>query len=295
MKLQGTITALITPFIHQKLDLQGLIKNIGHQISSGVNGILLLGTTGEGSTLTPQEKAQVIAAAVHEAKGKVPILVGTGSNSTHQTIENTLQAKSLGADGALVVTPYYNRPTQEGIYRHFEALTEAVDFPIILYNIPSRCGTNIDTHTVLRIAALPNIIGIKEASGSVSQAADILAASSQFPNFKLFSGDDALTIPMMALGAAGIISVVSNLVPKEMVAMTKAALQGDFEEARKMHFEWLPLFKAAFIETNPIPIKALMEICGMPAGSCRLPLYQMAEENLNKLRHQLKKMHLIPQ
>lgn len=291
---QGTMTALVTPFIDQQLDVQGLIQNIRYQISSGVDGILLLGTTGEASTLSQEEQEKVISLAVKEAKGKVSVWIGTGSYCTQQTIKKTQQAADLGADGALVVTPYYNRPTQEGIYRHFEALTQAVSIPIMLYNIPGRCGTSIEVPTVLRIAALPNIMGIKEASGNIQLASEIIhTVMRKWPNFKVFSGDDALTVPMMALGAVGIISVVSNLIPVQVVALTKAALQGDFAKARQLHFQLFPLYKAAFIETNPIPIKNAMNLCNMPAGECRLPLYQMSVENLSFLRKVLLQMELI--
>lgn len=293
MKLEGTITAMVTPFIDQKLDLEGLITNIRFQIASGVDGILLLGTTGEVSTLTQTEKEQVITTAVQEANGRVPVWIGTGSYSTQQTIENTKVAKNLGANGALVVTPYYNKPTQEGIYRHFEALSNAVDIPIMLYNIPGRCGINVETATMLRIANLPNIVGVKEASGLVQQAGEVFyEVCNKYPNFKIFSGDDILTLPMMSLGAVGVISVVSNLIPHKIVALTKAALKGDFGIARQLHFELLPLYKAAFFETNPIPIKAAMEICGMPAGDCRLPLCKISDQNMEKLQLQLKQLNI---
>lgn len=294
MRLEGTITALVTPFIDQQLDEQGLAHNIRYQIASGVNAILLLGTTGEASTLSHDEQGRIISTSVREAKGKVPIWIGTGSYCTRQTIEKTRRAKDLGADGALVVTPYYNKPTQEGIYRHYEALANAVEMPIMLYNIPGRCGTNIETSTLLRIAALPNIVGVKEASGSIQQVGEVLhSVVKSFPDFKVFSGDDALTLPMMALGAVGVVSVVSNLVPARVVALVKAALQGDFEQARERHYQLLPLYKAAFIESNPVPIKSAMDLCNMPAGGCRLPLYRMSADNLNILRQCLLQMQLI--
>lgn len=294
MKLSGTITALVTPFINQGLDEEGLAYNIGYQIAKGINGILPLGTTGESSTLSPEEQARVISIAVREANGKVPVWVGTGSYCTRQTIEKTKRAKDLGADVALIVTPYYNKPTQEGIYRHFEAVSEHVEIPIVVYNIPGRCGTNIETSTLMRIAGLPNIIGVKEASGNINQAGDVLhSIVEKYPHFLLFSGDDALTLPMIALGAVGVVSVVSNLVPDHVIALVNAALQGCFELARDIHYQLLPLYKTAFIETNPIPIKTAMELCGMPSGGCRLPLYQMASENINILRQLLLEMRLM--
>lgn len=294
MNLKGTITALVTPFKDHQLDEEGLAHNIRHQIANGVDGILVLGTTGEASTLSLDEQERVILIAVQEAKGKVPLWVGTGSYCTRQTIEKTQRAKNLGADGVLIVTPYYNKPTQEGVFRHFEAISKAVEIPILLYNIPGRCGINIETATLLKIAALPNIVGVKDATGNVQQAGEVIhAVISKYPHFKLFSGDDALTLPMMSLGAVGVISVVSNLIPGHIVALTNAALQGDFDVARQIHFQLLSLFKVAFIETNPVPIKTAMGLCGMPAGECRLPLYQMASENIHLLCRQLMQLQLL--
>lgn len=294
MKLKGTVTALVTPFIQQELDEEGLVSNISYQIAQGINGILVLGTTGESPTLSSEEQSRVISIAVKEAQGKVPVWVGTGSYCTRQTIEKTKRAKDLGADVALIVTPYYNRPTQEGIYRHFEAVATSVEMPIVVYNIPGRCGTNIETATLMRIAGLPNIIGVKEASGNVNQAGDVLhKIVEKYPHFLVFSGDDALTLPMMALGAVGIVSVVSNLVPAKVVAQVNAALKGQFDRAKEIHNQLLPLYKTAFIETNPVPIKTAMNLCGMPSGECRLPLYKMAPENINILRQLLLEMQLI--
>lgn len=294
MTLQGTVTALITPFREQQLDTQGLIDNIRHQIAGGVNGVLVLGTTGEAATLSAEEQESVINIAVTEAAGKVPVWVGTGSNCTRQTITKTLHAKALGADVALIVTPYYNKPGQEGIYRHFEAIAHSVDIPIVVYNIPGRCGVNIETETLQRIAGLPNIVGVKEASGNISQAGDVLYhIVSEHPHFRVFSGDDALTLPMMALGAVGVVSVVSNLIPAHIAAMVDNALAGRFYIAREIHYQLLPIFKAAFVESNPVAIKAAMELCGMAAGSCRLPLNTIAENNLHMLRRLLRQMQLI--
>ncbi|MGZ3633458.1 MAG: 4-hydroxy-tetrahydrodipicolinate synthase [Parachlamydiaceae bacterium] len=295
MKLSGTVTALITPFVNEQLDEEGFANNIRFQIAQGIDGILPLGTTGEASTLNADEQQRVISIAVREAKGKVPIWVGTGSYCTKQTIEKTRRAKDLGADVALIVTPYYNRPTQEGIYRHFEAIATQVNIPIMIYNIPGRCGQNIETPTLMRIAELPNVIGVKEASGNIHQAGDFLhLIVKKYPHFRVFSGDDILTLPMIALGAVGVVSVVSNLIPKQVIALTNAAVQGDFALARDLHFQLLSLYKTAFIETNPIPIKTAMNLCGMPAGECRLPLYEMSDENLETLRKQLLRMHLLP-
>jgi 4-hydroxy-tetrahydrodipicolinate synthase len=294
MSIQGTITALITPFCDQKLDEEGLAENIRFQINQGVDGILVLGTTGESSTLTWEEQREVISIAVQEAKGHVPIWVGTGANNTLQAIEKTNQAKELGADIALIVTPYYNKPTQEGIFRHFEAISAKTDIPIVIYNIPGRTGTNIETHTLLRIAELPNIIGVKEASGNLNQAGDVLHGINERQlDLVVLSGDDALTLPMMALGAKGVISVVSNLIPSKVCQQVDAALKGRYDQAQHLHYELLPLYKVAFLETNPVPIKTAMNLCGMPAGECRLPLYQMSEHSVAILAQVLRNMGLL--
>ncbi len=294
MKLRGTITALITPFSNQQLDEEGLVRNIRYQIDQGVSGILVLGTTGEAATLLPEEQMRVMSIAIREAKGKVPVLIGTGHNCTKRTIEKTKKAKDLGADLVLIVTPYYNKPTQEGIYCHFEAIATHVEIPIIVYNVPGRTGTNIELSTLMRIADLPNVIGVKEASGNIGQASDIIQVlSERDPPFTVLSGDDALTLPMMALGANGVISVVSNLIPAQVVSLVQAALQGQFDQARKKHYQLLPLFKAAFIETNPMPIKTAMNLCGMAAGECRLPLSSMLPDNQYQLRQLLVRMQLL--
>ena len=294
MKLKGTITAMITPLIHQEIDETGLIANIQEQMSHGVDGILVLGSTGEAATLSQEEQKKVLSITLREAKNKTPIWVGTGTNSTKTTIENTKQAKDMGADVALIVAPYYNKPTQEGIYRHFEAITKNVEIPIVVYNISGRCGVNIETSTLERIAQLPNIRGVKEASGNVSQVGDVIQTIvKKYPDFLVFSGDDILTLPMIALGAHGVISVASNLIPKQVISLVREALKGDFIQARKIHQELHPFFKGIFIETNPIPIKTAMNMCGKPSGPCRLPLVELSSDNLNALRHLLSKMQLL--
>ena len=293
MKLSGTITALITPFRNQELDEAGFVHNIQMQISQGIDGILLLGSTGEVPTLSPSEQKRMISLAVKEAKGKAPIWVGTGTYCTKKTIENTRLAKDLGADVALIVTPYYNKPTQEGIFRHFEAVTAQAEMPIVIYNIPGRCGTNIEPATMARLAELPHIRGVKESSGNINQTSDFLhAILKKHPEFVLFSGDDIMTLPMLSLGAAGVVSVASNLVPDRVMALVKAALAGQYAHAKELHYALMPLFKAIFMETNPIPIKTAMQLCGMPSGECRLPLSQMGPDNLNTLRRLLVGMGL---
>lgn len=294
MPLKGTITALITPFIHGQLDENGLKENIRQQLQAGINGLLVLGTTGEDPTLTPEEQEKIISIAVQEGKKKVPIVVGTGQYCTKKTIEKTKKAQDLGADAVLIVTPYYNRPSQEGIFKHFEAISQQVNLPIYLYNIPSRSGTNIELPTLQKIATLPNIAGIKDASGNVIQATETVhAICKKNPQFRIFSGDDVLTLPMMSLGAHGVISVVSNLVPHQMVNLTKYALEGRFDLAQQVHYELLPLFRMSFIEVNPAPIKAAMQMCGRASGSCRLPLCDLLPENRAKLLNLLHEMRLL--
>ncbi|CCB85182.1 dihydrodipicolinate synthase [Parachlamydia acanthamoebae UV-7] len=295
MTLKGTITALITPFTAQyDLDEQGLSKNIQFQIASGVNGILVLGTTGESPTLSPEEQTQIIKIAVRETQNKIPVMVGVGCNSTHQTIEKAKKAQDLGADSLLVVTPYYNKPSQEGIFKHFEALSQQVSLPIYVYNIPGRAGVNIEIATLQRIATLPHVAGIKDATGNLLQTSDTIHQISRInPNFTVFCGDDALTLPMISLGAQGIISVVSNLVPTQVSHLVNYALEGQFDLAQKSHYELLSLFKMAFVEVNPAPIKTAMQMCGKPAGSCRLPLCDLLPENKAKLLQLLQEMRLI--
>lgn len=286
MKLEGLYTAIVTPFnSHGELDQEGLRRNLRYQLQNHVQGIIALGTTGEDPTLTSEEKKSVIKIAVEEVKGKAELLIGTGSYSTEQTIAATRQAQEMGADAALIVTPYYNRPTQEGLYRHFEAICQATSLPICVYNVQSRTGQNLQTETLQRLADLPTVKGVKEASGNIVQMTEILAnIGKNHPNFKVLSGDDAFTFPLMALGGHGIISVASNLIPGPMQQFVQAGLKGDFATARQWHYQLLPFFQAIFIETNPGPIKAAMQLARMSAGSCRLPLCDLAPAHLQKLK-----------
>ena len=291
-RFEGAITAMVTPFSQNgEVDYGGLRNNVRFQIKEGISGLLPLGTTGETPTLSAEEKEKVAKAVIEEAGGKVPVLVGTGSYSTKTTIEQTKKAKELGADAALIVSPYYNKPAQEGLYLHFKSVAESVDIPIIIYNIQGRTGVNIETGTLLRLSSIKNIIGVKEASGNINQMMDVI---NQLPkDFVVLSGDDSLTLPLMSLGGRGVISVVSNLLPKKVSRMVELYLEGKTEEAKKLHYELLPLFRAAFIETNPMPIKAAMSICGMPAGKCRLPLCDLQPQNEEKLKNVLVKMGLV--
>ncbi|KAF3362960.1 4-hydroxy-tetrahydrodipicolinate synthase [Chlamydiales bacterium STE3] len=287
----GVYTAVVTPFNEDgTLDLEGLRQNLRLQIASGVTGIVILGTTGEAPTLEEGEKEEIIQTTVEEVKHQATIIVGTGSYSTKKTITATEQAKRLGADGALVVTPYYNKPSQEGLYLHFKAVAEHVDLPLMLYNIQGRTGQNIHTETLKRLALLPNIQAVKEASGNLHQIMDVLAQVLAIrPDFKIFSGDDGLTFPLMTLGGHGVVSVASNLIPNALVEMVNLALANDHLAARKWHFHLLELFKEAFIETNPVPIKRLMQLTGMAAGPCRLPLSPLSAINELKMQTVLEK------
>ncbi|HRD56248.1 MAG TPA: 4-hydroxy-tetrahydrodipicolinate synthase [Parachlamydiaceae bacterium] len=294
LKMQGTHTALVTPF-HEggSLNENALREMILFQLKNGVDGIVALGTTGEAPTLKDFEKKRIIEIAVEERNAfdpekRILVSVGTGCYSTEQTIENTLLAKNLGADVALVVTPYYNKPTQEGLFQHFKAVAEKTDFPILVYNIAGRTGQNMETSTLKRLSEIPSIIGVKEASGNVLQMMDVYSQiAEERKDFCLLSGDDALTMPLMCMGGHGVISVVSNLVPDLIKALTHYLQNGQVEEARKLHYALLPLFKAAFVETNPIPIKAAMNDWGMRAGPCRLPLCPLSKENEEKLKFAL--------
>ncbi|MBI2076279.1 MAG: 4-hydroxy-tetrahydrodipicolinate synthase [Candidatus Aenigmarchaeota archaeon] len=287
MELSGCITALVTPFDKNlQIDYAGLRENVRFQIKNGVSGLVPLGTTGESPTVTDDERDKIISAVVEETNDKVPVIVGTGTNSTEKTIKYTKHAKELGADAVLIVSPYYNKPTQEGLYRHFKAVSDSVDIPIIVYNIQGRTGVNIETPTLLRMSELENIVAVKEASGSIAQMMDVI---DQLAGFTVLSGDDNMTLPLIAAGGKGIISVVSNLLPRLVSDMVAAALKGDFANARALHYRLMPIFKGAFIETNPIPIKTAMQLAGMAAGPCRLPLCEMLPQNLEKLKGVLKK------
>lgn len=290
--VKGVYTALVTPFLEDgKFDEKGFKKNIQFQIKNGVDGLVPLGTTGESPSLTPTEKEQIIKIAVKEAKGNIPVMVGTGTYSTDSTIANTLMAQKLGADYALIVSPYYNRPPQQGIYLHFKAVADATTIPIMIYNIQGRTGQNIYTDTLKRLAQIPNIIGVKEASGNIGQVSDVIENLSKIrTDFSIMSGDDASILNIMALGGHGVISVVSNLLPKQIKSLYDALAKEDYTSAREIHYQLSPFFRTAFIETNPIPIKAAMEHAGMASGKCRLPLCELLPENAEKLQASISKI-----
>lgn len=292
MKFKGLYTALVTPFTSEgTLDQEGLRENLRYQVQHRVQGIVLLGTTGESPTLSPYEKQMILEIALEEVKGKAQLIVGTGTYSTAQTIMQTQSAKDMGADAALIITPYYNKPTQEGLYRHFAEICEATSFPICIYNNQARTCQNLQVETLRRLAHFPSIIAIKESSGNLIQMTEIIELlENQQANFQVISGDDIFTFPLISLGGHGIISVASNLIPGPMQQFVQCALAGDFIRARQWHYQLLPLFKALSIETNPIPIKAAMQFCQMAAGRCRLPLcdldpthFQNIKEIINNL------------
>lgn len=280
MQFPNVITALVTPFRNDRIDIEGLQANIAFQLEQGIEGLLVLGTTGESPTLTHEERKIVIQTAVTSVNRRVPLFVGTGTNSTASTIQATLEAETLGADAALIVTPYYNRPTQEGIYAHFKAIAESTGLPLCAYNHPKRTGTHITVETLRRIAALPKVIGVKETSGDPGQTSAIInAICRDHPRFQVWCGDDAFTLPHIALGGHGVISVAANLVPKEMRSLVEKANAGNLFEAREQYTALFPLIHCLSLETNPIPVKAAMEIAGMAAGPCRLPLTEISAEN----------------
>jgi len=288
----GTGTALVTPFrTDGSLDEGTLRRLIQRQIDAGVDFLVPCGTTGESPTLTHEEHVRVVGIAVELAKGKVPVLAGAGGYNTAEVIAMARELAELGADGFLSVTPYYNKPTQEGLFQHYRAIAEAVPLPIILYSVQGRTGVNIEPATVKRLAQIENIVGIKEASGNVSQMAAILNAVPE--EFILLSGDDAITLPVISLGGRGVISVVSNEIPAEMSRLTRAALQGDFQTAREIHRRFHPLMEINFVESNPGPVKTAMAEMGLLEAVWRLPLVAPKAENQLRIRAVLESLELV--
>ena len=282
-KFRGAFVAIVTPFIDGKLDEQGLQDLIEFQIAGGTHGIVPCGTTGESATMSHAEHHRVVELTIKTVAGRVPVLAGTGSNSTSESIELTRAAKEAGADGALMITPYYNKPSQEGLYQHFKAVAEAVDIPIILYNVPSRTAVNMLPETVARCAAIPNIVGVKEATADLNQISQVIRLCPK--DFAVMSGDDFTSMPTVMIGGTGVISVTSNVAPEDMAAMMNAALAGDIAKAQELHYKLLPLMQAMFIDTNPVPAKtALMMMGKIKSGLPRLPLYKMNEGNEEKLK-----------
>ncbi len=282
----GTFTALVTPFRNGAIDLSALEKLIEQQIAAGITGIVAVGTTGESPTLTHEEREKVIQTAVKVANGRCQVLAGTGSYSTRDAIEATRAAEKTGVDGVLVVSPYYNKPSQEGLFRHFQAIAQATPLSILLYNIPGRCGVDIGPETVARLAeSCRTIVSIKEAGGNVERVSELRR---RLPDsFTILSGDDSLTLPFMSVGAAGVVSVASNLFPAEICALVRAYEAGDAKTAEKLHRRLFPLFKDLFIEPNPVPVKAALGWRGAMSGEVRLPLCEMSEANQARLRKTL--------
>lgn len=289
--ISGVLPALITPFTEDnKIDKEGFQQNIEFLIKGGVSGIVPCGTTGESATLSIEEHEKVIEIAVECST--VPVIAGTGSNNTTEALELTRSAKDAGADAALLITPYYNKPNDRGMLAHFRKIAGDVDIPLILYNVPSRTGINMKPEVVAELARESNIIGIKEASGNLDQVTRILELT-QDEDFVVFSGDDGLTLPILAIGGVGVISVVANVAPELMVSLIEAFKRGDIKEAQRLHLALAPLVRAVFLETNPIPIKKAVELIGYPAGGLRLPLAQISEDNEKKLKAVLNDLHLI--
>jgi 4-hydroxy-tetrahydrodipicolinate synthase len=289
---QGSIVALVTPFKHGNLDEVKLRELVGVHLQHGTDGIVPCGTTGESPGLSHDEHRRVMDIVIEAAGGRLPVIAGTGSYSTADAIELTRYAERAGANAALVVNPYYNKPTQEGLYRHFRAVAEAVTIPIFVYNIQSRTAVNVETDTLARLSRdCRNIVGVKEASGSLDQMSQVIAACG--PDFTVLSGDDNVTLPLMAIGGKGVISVIANIVPRETSEMTHAALDGDWKRARELHYKLFPLARAAFIETNPIPIKEAMAMAGMIEPEFRLPMCRMSDANRERLRAVLRPYGLV--
>jgi 4-hydroxy-tetrahydrodipicolinate synthase len=289
---QGSIVALVTPFRNGRVDEPKLRELVESHVKGGTDGLVPCGTTGESPTLSHDEHRRVVEIVIEAAGGRIPVIAGTGSNSTQEAIELTTHAKKAGAAGALIVSPYYNKPTQEGLYRHFRSIAEAADLPLLVYNIQGRTAVNVETDTLARLARdCRNIVGVKEASGSLEQMTQVVLACG--PDFTMLSGDDTLTLPLMAVGGRGVISVIANIVPRETAEMVHAALDGDWKRARELHLKLFPLSKAMFIETNPIPVKEAMAMLGMIAPEFRLPLCPMSEPNRERLKKALQQFGLL--
>ncbi|MBU0909211.1 MAG: 4-hydroxy-tetrahydrodipicolinate synthase [Proteobacteria bacterium] len=289
---RGAFVAIVTPFIDGQLDEQGLKDLIEFQISNGTHGIVPCGTTGESATLSHDEHRRVVELTIKTVNGRVPVLAGTGSNSTSETIELTRHAKEAGAAGALVITPYYNKPSQEGLYQHFKTVAEAVDLPLILYNVPSRTAIDMAATTVARCAEVDNIVGIKEATGDMNRACDVIRRCPK--DFAVLSGDDFTSLSLVLLGGTGVISVTSNVHPKGMSDLMNAGLAGDVAKAREIQYRLFPLMGAMFYDTNPVPAKKALELMGkIKSGAPRQPLWHMGEEPMNRMKAVLKDQNMI--
>ena len=288
---KGVITALVTPLRHDRLDEEALRRLVDEQIRAGIDGLVPVGTTGESPTLTNDEHIRVVEIVVQEAKKRVPVIAGTGANSTREAIELTLAAKAVGADGTLQVTPYYNKPTQDGLFRHFKAIADATALPMVVYNVPGRTGCDLLPDTIARLCEVPVVVGVKEATGNLQRASQIIARVGD--RMAMLSGDDATAFPFYAVGGHGCISVVSNVAPADMAAMWDNAAAGNWNKARELHYKLFPLSEGLFIEANPIPVKAALAMMGKIADEIRPPLYPMAGANREKVRKILADLKLI--
>ncbi len=288
---QGAFTAIVTPFSDGAFDEAAYRELIDFQIEGGIHGIVSCGTTGESATLSHDEHHRVVETAIEQAAGRVPVIAGTGSNSTRESISLTQHAEKAGANGCLVVTPYYNKPSPQGLYEHHKAISEASSLPIIMYNVPGRTGRNMLPDEVARSAELPTVVGIKEATGDLTQVSDVIALCPD--DFVVLSGDDFTVLPLISVGGRGVIGVVSNIVPGKMAELCDAALAGDWARAHGLHYELRPLNKAMFMETNPIPVKTALKLMGRITGELRLPLVPMSEANEERLASVLKEAGVI--
>jgi 4-hydroxy-tetrahydrodipicolinate synthase len=287
----GSIVAMVTPFRDGQVDWEKLEALVEFHVANGTNGIVACGTTGEAATLNHQEHIAVVKAVVQAARKRLPVLAGTGSNSTREAIHLTQEAEKAGADGALLISPYYNRPTQEGIYQHYKAVAAAVSIPLIVYNIPGRTGSKIEPETLARLAEVKNIAGVKEATGSVDQAIDVIRLSQG--RMMVYSGEDSLTFSLMALGGKGVISTVANITPRAMSDLAQACQRGDWEKGRELQFKLLPLIRSVFVESNPIPVKTALSLMGKCTAELRLPLTPLSEGALKTLKKAMADFGLI--
>jgi len=288
---EGMHTAIITPFRDGQVDEEALRQVVTRQIEAGVDGLVPCGSTGESATLSHLEHRRVVEIVIEEAAGRVAVIAGTGSNSTREAIELTRHAKEAGATGALLLSPYYNKPTQEGIYAHYAAVAEETGLPILIYNVPGRTASNISAETVARLARLEHVVGIKEACGDLDQMAHVIAQSPA--DFAVLSGDDCLTLPLLSLGGKGVISTCANIAPREMGDLVRRFQAGDLEGAREIHYRLLPLFDAMFCETNPIPVKAASAVLGWCSNEIRLPLTRVSDVHLEHLKVVLKDLGIL--
>jgi len=290
---EGSIVAMITPFDQDnKIDEQGIEELVEFHVKNGTDGIVPCGTTGESPTLSHEEHKKVIELTVKAVAGRVPVIAGTGSNSTEEAIDLTASAKELGADAVLLVMPYYNKPSQKGLYEHFKTIAEKVDIPGIIYNVPSRSGVNMLPSTLAELAELKNVVAVKEASGNLEQMAEVMYLCGK--NITLLSGDDKILLPVLSIGGKGVISVVANIIPKEVSQMVKEFQKGNYQEAQDLFFKTIyPLSRAMFYETNPIPVKTAVRLMGLPAGNLRLPMIDMEDSHFQQLKKDLKEFNLL--